>query len=112
MGVINSNIDKDKIITEQGWDIYVESIRAELGRIIGSDVDAEKYLADIVSFRGQFNMFSISKHEFAKNNDHGRKQIAAIRWIDFIWNMNDEIDERIDFIQKFDPGYNPRDHRD
>ena len=113
MGVINSNIDKDKIITEHGWDTYVGSIQAELKRITGSDVVAKKHHdTDIITFRGSYSMFSISKNEFTKNNERGRKQIAVIRWMDFIWGINDEINEQIDFIQKFDPGYNPRDHRD
>ena len=101
----------DNLIVDQGWEAYITSIQVEFKRVIGIEVDLKTYQSDAISFQGQFTMFSIAKQEYAKNNARGRKQIVETRWTDFLWNMNDEINNRIDFIQQFDPDYNPREHR-
>ena len=102
------------IITDQGWDAYIESIRAELERFIGMAAVACKdwVLSDFVRFWCGPHIFDISKSEYGANTIHGRREIPRIRWVDFIWSMNDNINYRIDFVQRFNPGYNPKDHKE
>ena len=55
--------------------------------------------------------FSIADFEFEKNDKERRVFLIKVRWTDFLWSLNDDINAKIDFIQKFDPAYNPRNYR-
>ena len=107
------NPNWDNVIVNQGWKTYIESIRVELKRFIGKPATAnvDWVLPDFVRFWCGPHIFDISKLEYEKNNAHGRREIPQLRWIDFCWGLNDNINYRIDFIQRFDPEYDPREYR-
>jgi len=115
--LFTDNLNWGSIVVDRGWDAYIESIRAELERIIGEPVEAGYAIVQhtTINFRcDELYIFSIEKTEYRRHVCH-RKCLIAIpetRWVAFCWGLNDVTNMYIDFIQRFDPKYNPRDYRD
>jgi len=116
---IVNNPDWRKVITNQDFNTYTKSICNVLKAYFNNvscewpgDSWDECGSPDQANFWGDDEyLFSIFEQEFEKNNEKNRKWIVEIRWIDYLWSLNDNINSKINFIQQFDPAYNPENYK-
>lgn len=122
------NPDWNCVVMGRGFEVFVRSVCTVLELFLNGDGVRAHHSARVIycwlyggaAFPNQQVRFDIDQYsgfyvaliEYNKNNHKQMIDLLNTRWIDWLWCINDGINNRIDLIRRFDPDYNPDKRRE